>query len=144
MQLTVNLKPSNSFKHFITFIHLGAIIAVLFLTINILIKLMIIIICLVSLCYALFKYVYLWNQSSIIKISADNDKNCRENWRIKNNTGEELVATLSGDSLITGFLLILNFRVIKKNRRRSVVIFKDSVGQKTFHELCRFIFSLRS
>jgi hypothetical protein len=66
------------------------------------------------------------------KISEDNQ------WILHTHHGKEYAAKLEGNSLITSFLIILNFKRVDK-KCTSVLIFRDSLPPETFRALCALL-----
>ena len=135
MKLNLTLRPSKQFQYFIGFVHLGAMLCVLLISISLLIKIVLIFFCFISLLTIMWKYALLQHHQSISNVLVDG----YDNWQLINKNGEKFVGELMGDSLLTNFLIILNFRSIDINKKCSVVIFKDSLSQRAFRELCRFL-----
>ena len=83
-----------------------------------------------SLIYSIEKRVYYKTRKAIRELRTDDGRT----WYLTETNGQELSAMLTGDSVVTMGLLILNFRLENK-RRRSVLIFNDAVDKSTFRQL---------
>lgn len=136
MLLQLSPKPSTQLQYFIVFAYLGAILSVLFLTISILAKTLIIIFCLLSWYYAYMKHIKLRHKHSIKMIRNNGD----EHWQLSLNS-ETLDAKLLGSSLLTGSIVLLNFQRQKSKKKHSVVLLKDSLPAAHYMALTRHLFS---
>lgn len=59
-----------------------------------------------------------------------------EQWLLYDRSGKEYIAQLLNDSLITSFIIILNFSLIEsKNEYKTLILPRDSLPKDTFRQL---------
>ena len=128
------LYPSRYFMGMLLLLHVAAMTAILTLPLQWWAYLLISVVLMCSLYYYIRKYVYLTFKTSIKQF----DHLGGNQWQLKQKNGDVLQATLEGDSVATSFLCVLNFKIRKESRfsrKRSIVIFKDSLGASLFRKV---------
>lgn len=86
--------------------------------------------CMLSYYYCFSRYISLTHPSVIHVIR----RQITGEWLLINKRGDVINATLEGDSVITNFLIIMNFKR-KDKKTSSVVLFPDALGQENFRRL---------
>jgi hypothetical protein len=127
----LNLKPSLTFALFLLLAHIGAMVCILFLVIFWWAKLLLLLFCVASLIYWLHYQVLLKSKNSIIKLWQHSDGE----WSLLNRAGQTLRAQLRGDSVVTRYWVLLNFNLVEKRKRTSVMLCADAVPTDTFRQL---------
>ena len=123
-------KSSRLFLSILFVLHILALLTIGLSNINVIFKLLLGLLLLIS-GYYFFYYVGLQHASkTIVKCLHQNDE-----WILFDRSGKEYVVQLSSDTLITPFLIILNFRVISNKKHKSIVLFKDSLPTNIFRQL---------
>tara|TARA_R110000868_G_scaffold84822_6_gene238934 strand:- start:4617 stop:5042 length:426 start_codon:yes stop_codon:yes gene_type:complete len=56
-------------------------------------------------------------------------------WFLLTRSGEEIKVKLLGDSVSSNFLILLNVRIVKNNKRQSILIFNDAVKKSDFRRM---------
>lgn len=133
MNASVNLSINSASRIFIAlmgFIHMGAIVCVLFLDIFLWIKLGFVAVIIINFIYTLYRNV-LQHKKSIVKVWQVTSGE----WQLVTHKGELLKAHLRGDSVVTRYLIILNFSLQGTWRRKTLLLFPDMFDRQTFRRL---------
>jgi len=128
------LHPSRYFMGILLLLHMGAMLLILTLPLTWWAYLLIAIVLLSSLIYHIEKYVY-YRMAKAIKSIANIEGKI---WTLTQRNGETINGILQGDSVVTRYLLILNFKIQAENKmyiRRSVVVFNDTMDAPVFRRL---------
>lgn len=56
-------------------------------------------------------------------------------WQLQDNLGQVWTARLCSDSVCTLYCLLLNFKLVNKRDKRTVIIFPDSLDTVNFRRL---------
>lgn len=131
-EIELTLNPSKAFLKLSIAVSILMMIAISYCGIDIPLKFKIVIGILIILINVGYSYWHLFYAPFSIKKCYKVDEN--NEWVLKTHQGEEHAAKLEGNSLITPFLIILNFKRTDK-KRISVLIFKDSLSKEIFREL---------
>lgn len=130
-ELSVNLQPSSIFIILLSILMLGSLICVKNLVMAVEIKIILVIFIVIYSGYVIWRYGLLKSSRAIIGLSFNSDsKKCRITTH-----SEILSAELSGDSLVTTQLCILQFVVPGKKLKQACIIFKDSLGKDAYRRL---------
>lgn len=129
--LSFSPKFSVVFAAFLMLAHLGAIVCILFSNLPGWSMGVAISVCLLSLLLLLQRYVTLKNSNAIVKIWCESS----EEWCLLNRSGKLLRASLRGNSVVTNYFVLLNFKVAGKRCGISVPIFFDSLDKTLFRRL---------
>lgn len=127
------LHPSRYFMGLLLLIHIGAMLLVVTLPLKWWAYLLIALVLFASLIYQIQKHIYYRYAKSIKGLIVNN-----KTWTLIQRNGNTLTGILQGDSVITRYLLILNFKVsLEKDQyaKRSVVIFNDALSVPAFRQL---------
>lgn len=121
--LTLKFSRSWYLIYFLVFIHLGAIACLWLLPIA-------------GIVVATFGitgsfFYQIRNAAAIIQLQTLSDGN----WELTNRSGETIAARLLGDSLVTAYLVVLNFQSLSQKQRLSIVIFPDRLNPTDFRRL---------
>ncbi len=135
----LELRPSSKLIGLLILIHFGAAICAGLSNCPFWIKITLIIFCPISFFKVWFKYLppstraitYLWED-------ADGE------WKLQNGRGEIKSASLKGSSLVTRFLIILNFKVADQRLIFPVVLFPDTLDVSDFRRLSVYLHTLRN
>jgi hypothetical protein len=127
----IALKPSWIWSVFLLLMHIGAVFCILFLAIPNLIKILLVLFCILSFSYWFRQQVILKNKNSIVKLWQERDGE----WSLLNYAGQTLRAQLRGDSVVTRYWVLLNFNLIEKRKRISVMLCPDALPTNTFRQL---------
>lgn len=111
-------------------IHAAAMLCVLALPLKWWAYLIIAIVLLMSLIYYIELYVRFRLRRSIRSLEFKQDKL----WQLA-DARHTCNATLLGDSVVTRYLLILNFKLSDKKVKRTVIVFKDALTADAFRKL---------
>lgn len=124
------LQTSQLMKYFLLIIHLVSVSVLLILPLELGLKYVLSALCLLNLFETWRRYVGFRGQ--VITKMWLRDSNI---WQLETARGERFVAKLSGESICTPFLVILNFRRSKHWLKTSVVIPKDALDEDSFRRL---------
>ena len=127
----LTLKPSWLWGIFLLLMHSGAMFCILFLTMPSWIKALLLLFCIISLVYWLRQQVILKNKSSIMKLWQESDGE----WKLLSCAEQTLRAQLQGDSVVTRYWVLLNFNLIEKRKRISVMLCPDALSADEFRQL---------
>jgi hypothetical protein len=129
-RIELNPKPSKWLFRLLLAVHGLAFLAVCFSAINIAGKGIVFLALFISCYYLCWLKILQQRVGSIVRCVCVN-----EQWVLLDCEGNEYQAELLGDSLVTTILIILNFRVVNSRRRKSLVLFWDSLDRDTFRRL---------
>lgn len=130
-KLSIELRPSRYLAAFLLLTHGGVILMVLFLSIAWWAQWIVSLSMVISFWILIRCYVTRQSRWSVLKMRLESDGS----WHLKMRSGEELKASLKGDSFSAEKLLILNFRLENSKKPISVIIFNDALDKKTFQAL---------
>ena len=133
MNLLIQPKPSICIQCFYFFLHLMALCALIYSPIYFIIKGLLIFFVIVS-AYYFYDWVRLKLNNSIIQCYI-NDDGCEFNTL----NGKKFEAQICGDSFISSFLIILNFKISGKFFRKSLILCQDSLNETIFYELKKYL-----
>lgn len=126
------LRPSRYLAVLLLLIHGGAIMSLLLINMLWWWALISSVAVLISFVLTFRRYVLLHSRVSIVKIWLEE----QGGWRLKLHDGMVLSASLRGDSTVTTFMLILNFKLKDQSKTYTSVICRDSVDPESFRRLC--------
>jgi len=128
-KLEIKLKASKQFFGLNLFLMLGAMIIVLSLPVNFLVKLLLLtgVISYASFNFYYFVFLKGLNSPQILK----HDRN---GWSVITRKGEFDVILL-GDSTVTQFISILRFRYLQTQSTLSCIIFQDMLPKQHYRQL---------
>jgi hypothetical protein len=129
-KLHFELRPSRYWMGLLLLLHLGALVIVLILPLQWWAVLAISLILTISLIYHIEKSVRYRFKTSIKVIETQDGKN----WRLFQCNQQFIDTTIMKDSIVTSYLLILNFQT-KFKTRHNVVLFKDAIDRTDFNKL---------
>lgn len=122
--------PSRYLMGLLMLIHAAALLCVLVLPLQWWAYLLIGLVLFVSLIYYIERLVRYRLKSSIRCI----EQNADGSWQLQQRQSS-LRAKLSGESVVTRFVLVLNFDLLGSKKKQSVVVFKDSLQPREFYQL---------
>lgn len=125
------LQSSQLTRYFLILVHALSILVVFLLPLPIGLKYGLGALCLLNLVDSWRKYVSLKGQRVITKLWQRNSRF----WQLETAQGERFIAKLSGESICTPLLVVLNFRRPKQWFATSVVIPKDAMDADSFRRL---------
>jgi len=131
LKTQLDVKASRYLTIVLMVTHLGAITMVWLANLPVWMAFLVTMFCLVSLYYTLSQHAIRWGRQAIVSIK----QNEGDSWLLIDNRGASKVGKLCGDSLVTTFLVILNFKVYQRFRILPIVIFSDSVDVNLFRRL---------
>lgn len=117
---------------------LGAFLVLWFSSFYLAGKLIISVLILIYCAYLISHYCLHKTSRSIDKISYAGN----QIWNLHLSNGETILARLKNNSLITRYLMILNFKVEKRWRTFSLPLFPDSANTQKLKELRLFILAI--
>lgn len=129
--MQISLKFSIKLMLFFIAIHLCATLAIWSSFAPLWLKVSLTGICLCSFIYVTCQYVWLNASRAVVKVVLTPD----QKWELVHGTGVVESVTLRGDTFISPFGIILNFKKTR-NSRASVLICPDSVVGEQFRQLC--------
>jgi len=129
--LHTNIRSSKGIAIYLLTIHVSLVLILYALPIPSLIRLLITLLCIYTLLYTLRKESWRTHPKSIIALTKTEDGN----WQLKQKNGEWLNGHIAYDTLITPFLLIINFKISARFRNLPVVIFCDAVSDEALRQL---------
>lgn len=129
--LSLELKPAWQLAVLLFFIHIGAMICIFPLWLIWPIKIILLILCGVSLIFTMRHYVLLRSPKSILKISQHSDGE----WRLYNYNNDEIRATLHGSSVKTPFFMLLNFSNLDQRGFYKIIIIPNANIASDFRRL---------
>jgi len=129
--IQIDLRASKSLTVLLLSIHMGAITVLCWVPIPIWIKLIAITFCLWDLTRLLRLHIFRNTALAIIKFTI----NSEQQWWLIDYQGQSHLASLQGNSFMTAYLIILNFKINGSRVKKSVVIARDSVDRDSFRRL---------
>lgn len=129
--LTVKIKPSKFLLLLFSMLHLGAIVILLQSTLTGLSKLIGITLCILGFCYYLGNNygIYLFNVITQVWHTKEGK------WLVLTNNGKLYEARLLGDSYISSYLLILNFKLLNAGKTLSALLVFDAYNKDELRRL---------
>lgn len=127
----VILKPSYLLAIFLLFTHLGALIALISLSLPWFTVLAISILAVISLIHNIRHYALRLNAKAIVKVWLKNN----DEWLLQDRQGNVLTARLMQNSYRSLYLVILNFKILESKKKISVIILPDSLTHNEFRQL---------
>jgi len=121
-------KPSKLLFVLLFLLHGLAVLAVFYSHIPVIVKVMLLLLLLISGYYQCWLGAWRRDKRSIIKCCYVDDQ-----WFIWDKRHNQYEAKLLGDSIVSPYLLILNFSI--KFRRRSLVLFPDALDKEAFRKI---------
>lgn len=128
--MEINLQTSKFFFVLLSLLHLCAVFCVIPLGLPILIKIFLVIFVFLSFIYYLKIYIFLNYKSSIIKIGLR-----KKEFLLYTKSGHILNGTILGNSFISSFLMVLNFRIENKKMIKAVPLFIDMMPKENWRRL---------
>lgn len=129
------LKPSRFFLSLFIAVHLFSVMCLLLTTISIQWKILAILFLVTHGFIMWQRKISLRDKNAIVTINYHRDGE----WQLQNRRGVYANAILCGDSVVTRWLIILNFKVVATRKIVSVIIFPDSVDTDTLRRLRVFL-----
>ena len=138
LNINCSLKSSHYFLWFIMLLHVLALVAILISTFSVLTQLMLVLLLLLSFYYSGYQVVLQKSKKAIVHIVYDQNL---EEWILtfKNNQQDNYL--LLNTSVVTGLIMVLNFRHVNKYQFRNVIVFSDSLDKESFRRLRIFLFT---
>ena len=124
------LYPSRYCMGLLLLMHVAAMLCVFALPLKWWAYLLIAIVLLASLIYYIELSVRYRLKRSIRNIEYKND----QRWLLT-DARQSCYAKLLGESVVTRYMLILNFRLIDRKTRRTVIVFRDALTAEAFRKL---------
>ena len=128
--LRIKLYPSGYCMGILLLMHIGALVILLALPLQWWAQLAIAIILGASLTQAVRKHVAYRDAKAIRFFWTEDGKR----WLLKQKDETVLTGEVMGDSVVTNYLVIINFKLMDK-KHRSIVIFKDGILPSDFRRL---------
>jgi len=127
--LGIELRPSNTLAGILLLLHLGAVLIVFFVVYPGWLRLGLFSVCVWSLWSNLRQHAWRNADKAIISFVEQYDE-----WYLIDRAKNKYSATLCGDSIVTPYFAILNFR---RERRtiKSIVILPDTIQRDSFRRL---------
>ena len=136
--MQVKLRPSRYFMSTLLFIHITILFVLMGFSFQWWAKSLFALIVLTSLVVSIRRYNGFYSKKLICHFSKEG-----EYWYLHQHDGKVLRGTLLGHSVLTKYLLILNFSVkppIGEKQKRTIIIFSDAVDANTFRRLRRYCY----
>lgn len=130
-KLAFELGPSRYLAILLASMHGGALIIVMVLTLLWWLKVGLILLCLISFAFQYCQHVLRKKSNAIVKVW----KTEKEDWQVQDKRGQVWTARLCNDSVCTLYFALLNFRLVNKKTRRSIVVLPDSLDSVSFRHL---------
>lgn len=131
MPLCIEPRTSKGLAILYSGVYLGAVVILLFMPISVWLKFLGCLFCLADFIRILRLYVLRISGKAIVRITSTP----AGEWVLQQRQGTEISAKLLGDSFISTYLIILNFRHLSARRRFSVLITRDNVNPDCFRQL---------
>ena len=130
-RLTIELSPSPLVTALLAVAHLGAFGVIFTLTLTVWLKFLLTLPVFASLCYTIAHHGLKITPHSIkhLQASADNY------WLLTTNKGDEILASLRGDSVLSRPLLVLNFELQNSPFHKPVIICANNKDQTGLRRL---------
>lgn len=128
--MELELRPSRYLMGLLLLLHVGAMTMILTLSLQWWAIVIIAVVLMLSLIFYTEKYVRYRLKSSIRSLNSKDGVK----WQLTTKAKESITATILGDSLVTHYLLILNFKANNK-KRYTVIILRDSIDKQQFRQL---------
>jgi len=125
------LNPSYYFALLLLLLHVGAVLILLALQLPWLMTVLLGILCGMSLANTMQRYAMLANPQAIIGFWQDK----AGEWFLQEKRGKIHSAQLLGNSFCSRYLVLLNFKLAEKRRKRPVIILADSLSHSMFRQL---------
>lgn len=135
MPLCLELHSSRALAILYSVVYLGAMVILLFMPIPVWLKFLACLLCLADYTRILCQHVFLISRKAIVQIKTSPTGE----WVLLQRQGREIPAKLLGDSFISAYLVILNFRCVLTRRRCSVLITRDNVSRNDFRQLSVYL-----
>jgi hypothetical protein len=132
--LQFNIKFSRWLLISILMMHLLALGGICLAFGSIFLQYWLLIIVISSIVFSLYNNRLLKSSKVIYKIKVINNL-----WQLYYKNSTDSLAVLSGNSFITSYFLVLNFRCITNNSRKTVVLCRDSLTREEFRRLLVFL-----
>jgi toxin CptA len=136
--MTLIPQPSRQWFVLLMLIHVGALCCLLLSGAPGWVMMLAGLACVYSLIISL-RHAALLASTAVLRVSVTEDGQ----WRLQNRAGSVMAAKLRGDSLVSRFLVILNFKLETKRRNISVILLSDSVDAHTFRRLKQYLLTQR-
>ena len=137
---SLDLRPSRHCAGLSLIIHGGALIIVMGLSVALPAKLGLILVCLASFCYVLRLHALRLAKTAIVSMWHEDE----DRWQLMNRQGEVVKGRLSGSSLLTTHLIILNFVVSSRRFMLPIVLFQDALLPRDFRRLRVHLLNVRN
>ena len=135
LSLRIELKTSYILLTLLLFIHIGAVFCLWITAFALWIKLLVMSLVLFSLYYTILNHVFHCHHYSIDQLQQQADGS----WLLYQHNGDCTVGELMGNSLVTTFICILNFKVYERFQPIAVIIVPDAVATADFRRLCMLL-----
>lgn len=129
--LTVKIKTSKCLLLFFSLLHAGAIVILLLSTLISAYKLMGIVFCISSFCCCIGKHYGFYPPYAVTQIWRTKENK----WLVLTNNGKLYEAELLGDSYISSYFLILNFKLINAKKTLSALLVFDAYSKDEMRRL---------
>lgn len=125
------LKPSRILFSLLLFLHLGAIMIIVWIVNSYLLMTILIAMVVISLLQLLRRYVFLKTKTAIIY----GQKKTQEDWSLQDNQKTEYTGRLSQSCICNRHFVLLNFIIPQKRFKQPLIIWYDAVDTDTFRRL---------
>ncbi|MEK6731413.1 MAG: protein YgfX [Pseudomonadota bacterium] len=135
-QLRLTPKPSKILFLFFSLLHILVLIVIGLLTIAWPIKIGLSILCVISAYYLCWRVTFMRAKNAIIACYLVD-----ESWFVENRAGKSFEADLLGETFASIIVIVLNFKIQKTGKRRSLILMPDSLHKDVFRRLKVYLFA---
>ncbi len=114
----------------VLFIYTGASISLWYSSVWLWIKIILSLMLLIHGLIMLYRHLWLTSLDSIIALNYDG-----HHWQLQKKSGETCLTTLSGQSIVSSYFLLLRFQDVLSQYHYSVFIFPDTLAAQDFRSL---------
>ncbi len=115
---------------FFSCLHVLALIVIYLLTVAWPIKAGLSILCLISAYYLCWHVAFMRSKNAIIACYVVD-----EFWVIETRAGKSFEVELLGETFVSAVLIVLNFKIQKTGKRRSLILMPDSLSKDIFRRI---------
>lgn len=131
--MQLNLYPSRYFLAFILLCHVSAMLVILALPLQWWVIIIVEVLLAANFVHMIQKYILRKSNKTIVCLWLEQPQ-----WVLMDRAGNKMIGSLLKDSTSSPVLVVLNFK-LNNGKRKSVVIFSDSIDKPSFSKLRRYL-----
>jgi toxin CptA len=130
-ELFIKLQPSRKLGILLSMAHCTAAGVFWPLTLPAVVKILVTLLLASSLCFYLWRYVWLISPQAIVSLRLTEKNHCRA-WMLSNNY---IDYRIDGDTFVAPYMTVLCLKVNQAAGRRTIVILPDAIDAEAFRQL---------